>query len=84
MVLLDSTSLYTMHYVPDFLASDSIWTFSDQCTNVKSCDFWIGSKSPIETILNVFVAVVERLNALHYRVDLIFLSFGIMGFIVEL
>ena len=30
------------------------------------------------------VAVVERLSALHYSVDFIFLSFGIMGFIVEL
>ena len=31
-----------------------------------------------------YVAVVERLPALHYSADLIFLSFGIMGFIVEL
>ena len=31
-----------------------------------------------------YVAVVERLPALHYSVDFIFLSFGIMGFIVEL
>ena len=31
-----------------------------------------------------FVAAVERLPALHYSVDFIFLSFGIMGFIVEL
>ena len=30
------------------------------------------------------VAAVERLPALHYSVDSIFLSFGIMGFIVEL
>ena len=30
------------------------------------------------------VVVVERLPALHYSVDFIFLSFGIMGFIVEL
>ena len=30
------------------------------------------------------VAAVERLPALHYCVDFIFLSFGIMGFIVEL
>ena len=30
------------------------------------------------------VAAVERLHALHYSVDIIFLSFGIMGFIVEL
>ena len=29
------------------------------------------------------VAAVERLPALHYSVDFIFLSFGIMGFIVE-
>ena len=31
-----------------------------------------------------YVAVVGRLPALHYSVDLIFLSFGIIGFIVEL
>ena len=30
------------------------------------------------------VAAVERLPALHYSVDFIFLSFGIMGFIVGL
>ena len=30
------------------------------------------------------VAVVERLLALQYSVDFIFLSFGIMGFIVEI
>ena len=30
------------------------------------------------------VVAVERLPALHYSVDFIFLSFGIMGFIVEL
>ena len=30
------------------------------------------------------VAAIERLPALHYCVDLIFLSFGIMDFIVEL
>ena len=30
------------------------------------------------------VAAVERLLALHYSVDFIFLSFEIMGFIVEL
>ena len=30
------------------------------------------------------VAAVERLPALHYSVDFIFLSFGIMGFIEEL
>ena len=30
------------------------------------------------------VAAVERLPALHYCVDFIFLSSGIMGFIVEL
>ena len=29
-----------------------------------------------------YVAVVERLPVLHYSVDFIFLSFGIMGFIV--
>ena len=31
-----------------------------------------------------YMAVVERLPALHYSVDIIFLSFGIMCFIVEL
>ena len=30
------------------------------------------------------MAAVEHLPALHYSVDFIFLSFGIMGFIVEL
>ena len=30
------------------------------------------------------VAAVERLPALHYSVDFIFLSFGIMGFFVKL
>ena len=30
------------------------------------------------------VVAVERLPALHYSVDFIFLSFGIIGFIVEL
>ena len=30
------------------------------------------------------VEAVERLPALHYSVDFIFLSFGIMGFIMEL
>ena len=30
------------------------------------------------------VAAVERLPALHYSVDFIFLSFGIKGFIVKL
>ena len=30
------------------------------------------------------VVTVERLPALHYSVDFIFLSFEIMGFIVEL
>ena len=30
------------------------------------------------------VAAVERLPVVHYSVDFIFLSFGIMGFIVEL
>ena len=30
------------------------------------------------------VAAVERLPALHYSVDFIFLSFWIMGFIVDL
>ena len=30
------------------------------------------------------VAAVDRLPALHFSVDFIFLSFGSMGFIVEL
>ena len=32
----------------------------------------------------VAAVAVERLPALHYSVDFMFLSFGIMGFIVEL
>ena len=49
---------------------------------------------PHQTFKNIFdfttagdwdcVAAVERLPTLHYSVDFIFLSFGIMGFIVEL
>ena len=45
---------------------------------------------PKDTLLRTYltdwdcVAAVERLPALHYSVDFIFLSFGIMGFIVEL
>ena len=31
-----------------------------------------------------FVATVERLHALHYSVDFIFVSLGIMSFVVEL
>ena len=31
-----------------------------------------------------YFTALERLPALHYSVDFIFLSFGIMGFIVEL
>ena len=31
-----------------------------------------------------YVAAVKRLPALHFSEDFIFLSFGIMGFIVEL
>ena len=45
---------------------------------------------PFKNIFNHFtvgdwdcVAAVERLLALHYSVDFIFLSFGITGFIVE-
>ena len=43
----------------------------------------------LKNIFNLITAgdkdcVVERLPALHYSVDFIFLSFGIMGFIVEL
>ena len=46
---------------------------------------------PFKNIFDIFkagdwdcVAAVERLPALHYSVDFIFLSFGIIGFIVEL
>ena len=50
--------------------------------------------SKVYTFKNIFyfttagdwdcVAAVERLPALHYSVDFMFLSFGIIGFIVEL
>ena len=36
------------------------------------------------TVPQGYVAAVERLPALHYSVDFIFLSFGFMGFIAEL
>ena len=54
----------------------------------------IPSMLPVGKFRNIFdfttagdwdcVAAVERLPALHYSVDSIFLSFGMMGFIVEL
>ena len=55
-------------------------------------DFWKDFKGyPFKNIFDFTtagdwdcVAVVERLPALHYSVDFIFLSFGIMGFIMEL
>ena len=55
---------------------------------------WAGFASKGYPLKNIFdfttagdwdcVAAVERLPALHYSVDIIFLSFGIIGFIVEL
>ena len=50
----------------------------------------VQSLLPRDTLLRTYltslqlVTAVERLPALHYSVDFIFLSFGIMGFIVEL
>ena len=45
-----------------------------------------GSDQPahMRILIRNCVEAVERLPALHYSVDFIFLSFGIMGFIVEL
>ena len=61
---------------------------------LPACHVLLGPRTFREHIWNIFdfttagerdcVAGVERLHALHYSVDLIFLSFGIMGFIVEL
>ena len=55
-------------------------------THVRSSIYGETSKQVLlQTVkrLNT-VAGVEHLPALHYSVDFIFLSFGIMGFIVEL
>ena len=38
----------------------------------------------LQLVAGTVVVAVERLPALHYSVDFIFLSFGIIGFIVEL
>ena len=38
----------------------------------------------LQLVTGDYEAAVERLPTLHYSVDIIFLSFGIMGFIVEL
>ena len=46
------------------------------------CKSWKISSSQAKVFR--YVAAVERLPALHYSVDFIFLSIGIMGFIVEL
>ena len=43
----------------------------------------VQSLLPFKNIAWVYEAAVERLTALHYSVDFIFLSFGNMGFIVE-
>ena len=74
------------------------WCFIDQ-TAQKICTLWFqffgavfASKGyPFKNIFDFTtagvwycVAAVERLPALHYSVDFIFLSFGIMDFIVEL
>ena len=56
-------------------------------------DWWYVDNSKGYRFKNIFdfitagdwdcVAAVEPLPAIHYSVDFIFLSFGIMGFIVE-
>ena len=60
----------------------------DQVSSVRSL---LPKQYPFENIFDFTtagdwdcVAAVERLPALHYSVDFIFSSFGIMGFIVEL
>ena len=57
----------------------------------KSCAVFASKGYPFKNIFDFTtagdwdcVAAVERLPALHFSVDFIFLSFGIMGFIVEL
>ena len=45
---------------------------------------WSGQNIWPKPPLDSCVAAEESLPALHYSVDFIFLSFGIMGFIVEL
>ena len=55
--------------VHSLLPKDNLFKNTFDFTTAGDCDY---------------VAVVERLPALNYSVDFIFLSFGIMGFIVEL
>ena len=57
----------------------------------KECKVFASKGYPFKNIFDFTttgdwdaVAAVERLPVLHYSVDFIFLSFGIMGFIVEL
>ena len=59
--------------------------------SVCFCEFFASKGYPFYNILDFTtagdwdcVAAVERLPTLPYSVDFIFLSFGIMGFIVEL
>ena len=59
----------------------------------KICTLWFQFFGAVFAFKNIFdfttagdwdcVAAVERLPAIHYSVDFIFLSFGIMGFIVH-
>ena len=55
------------------------------------CGFFVSKGYPFKNKFDITtfgdwdcVATVERFPALHYSVDFILLSFGIMGFIVEL
>ena len=56
----------------------------------SSFSYLVQSLLPKDTLLRTYltslqlVAAVERLPALHYSVDFIFVPFGIMEFIVEL
>ena len=85
--------MYFAYVLPLLEYSDSVW---DKCSLAsKKLQFFgavFASKGyPFENIFDFTtaddwdcMAAIERLPALHHSVDFIFLSFGIMGFIVEL
>ena len=93
-----SVCMFTCTYVETNLLVCVLWTSKIELTWLipcLACQFFgavFASKGyPFKNIFDFTTAgdwdcveAVERLPALHYSVDFIFLSFGIMGFIVEL
>ena len=84
----------TSRYLDNLLNSDNPY-FKQTISQIYPTEFKLNKNNSLDTeapLLDPFtttgdldcVAAVERLPALHYSVDFIFLSFGIMGFIVEL